>query len=430
MATIYIDPTVAGTGTGTLGDPFQSWASVTWTAGNVYLQKLGTEFSGTIAPSGSGTAGARIVIGAYDQTTGAQVYVGGIRPVVFGTADLDAVNLGRTGSRSYFDIVNMSLAGGTGSSVAGIHGLGATETTARYNNVINCRVTAQNGSGINARGVGWQVINSELVNCQIDGVIIAGSDLLIERCTITGNDVGLVNGDGIQILAAGSCGVSVIRKNYIEQSLSSPKQGIIFQAASGSALIEDNEIHGGGQNAIAMQVPGGIVRRNKIYNATNGISVLVADVLVSANYVSESETGVIFTVSDATGALIYGNTFANISSRGVYNVSAASGATATIKNNAFVSCAGHGVLAQAGADLTYGHNAYFLCGTDNSGGTSLGNNVTTNPLLTSDYKPTQSSPLVAAGTHLGYRRDIEGKQRQNPPCIGAYDAAPMRTPLA
>jgi len=54
----------------------------------------------------------------------------------------------------------------------------------------------------------------------------------------------------------------------------------------------------------------------------------------------------------------------------------------------------------------------------------------TDPLLTADYKPTATSPLLAAGTHLGYRRDIDGKQRRNPPCIGAYDAAPMRTPLA
>jgi len=77
--------------------------------------------------------------------------------------------------------------------------------------------------------------------------------------------------------------------------------------------------------------------------------------------------------------------------------------------------------------ITNNHNAY----TGALSGVSAGaNDVTTDPLVTSDYKPTQSSPLVAAGTHLGYRRDIEGKQRQNPPCIGAYDAAPMRAPLA
>jgi len=61
-------------------------------------------------------------------------------------------------------------------------------------------------------------------------------------------------------------------------------------------------------------------------------------------------------------------------------------------------------------------------------GTGAAATVTADPRLTSDYKPTATSPLLAAGTHLGYRRDIEGKQRQNPPCIGAYDAATLRTP--
>lgn len=51
--------------------------------------------------------------------------------------------------------------------------------------------------------------------------------------------------------------------------------------------------------------------------------------------------------------------------------------------------------------------------------------VSGDPLLT-DYKPTASSPLLGAGTHLGYTRDIERKQRPNPPSIGAYDAATLR----
>lgn len=53
------------------------------------------------------------------------------------------------------------------------------------------------------------------------------------------------------------------------------------------------------------------------------------------------------------------------------------------------------------------------------------NVVAGDPLLASNYAPTPSSPLIGAGTHLGYRRDLDKKQRQNPPCIGAYDAATM-----
>jgi len=54
--------------------------------------------------------------------------------------------------------------------------------------------------------------------------------------------------------------------------------------------------------------------------------------------------------------------------------------------------------------------------------------VTADPLLTDSYKPRPGSPLLGAGTHLGYTRDIDRKQRPNPPAIGAYDVATMRTP--
>lgn len=67
MATFYIDPGVASGGDGSEGSPYNSWASVTWTAGNSYLQKAGTSISETITPSSSGTATSRITIGRYGQ---------------------------------------------------------------------------------------------------------------------------------------------------------------------------------------------------------------------------------------------------------------------------------------------------------------------------------------------------------------------------
>lgn len=48
------------------------------------------------------------------------------------------------------------------------------------------------------------------------------------------------------------------------------------------------------------------------------------------------------------------------------------------------------------------------------------------PLLDTNYRPLPGSPLIGAGTHLGYRRDFDGKQRQNPPSIGAFDVARVK----
>jgi hypothetical protein len=39
--------------------------------------------------------------------------------------------------------------------------------------------------------------------------------------------------------------------------------------------------------------------------------------------------------------------------------------------------------------------------------------------------PFDGSPLFGAGVNIGTQRDITGKQRPNPPSIGAYDRARM-----
>lgn len=65
MATIYVDPSAATAGDGTLARPFQSWISVTWVAGNTYLQKRNTTYSGVFRLSASGTRFQRITVGAY-----------------------------------------------------------------------------------------------------------------------------------------------------------------------------------------------------------------------------------------------------------------------------------------------------------------------------------------------------------------------------
>jgi hypothetical protein len=56
-------------------------------------------------------------------------------------------------------------------------------------------------------------------------------------------------------------------------------------------------------------------------------------------------------------------------------------------------------------------------------------NITDDPQLTDAYRPRAGSPLLGAGTHLGYTRDIAGVQRPNPPSIGAFDAATLREPV-
>lgn len=70
MATIYVDPSAAAPGNGTLSSPFRSWTSVTWAPGNTYLQKRGTTYTGVFRLSASGTSLQRITVAAYARADG------------------------------------------------------------------------------------------------------------------------------------------------------------------------------------------------------------------------------------------------------------------------------------------------------------------------------------------------------------------------
>ncbi len=50
------------------------------------------------------------------------------------------------------------------------------------------------------------------------------------------------------------------------------------------------------------------------------------------------------------------------------------------------------------------------------------------PLLSPSYHPLPGSPLISAGTHLGYQSDLSGALRHNPPTIGALE--PLRSRAA
>lgn len=92
---------------------------------------------------------------------------------------------------------------------------------------------------------------------------------------------------------------------------------------------------------------------------------------------------------------------------------------------------GHGVALKTRTGNTRTNNAFWQCTKNvesNADTTTLSDGtgaVIATPLLSSSYRPQVGSPLLGTGTHLGYRRDLDKKQRQNPPCIGAYDAATM-----
>ena len=71
MPTFYVDPSAAGPGDGSLANPFTSWTDVTWAPGNTYLQKRGTTYAGVFRLAAGGTRLARITVGAWHRSDGA-----------------------------------------------------------------------------------------------------------------------------------------------------------------------------------------------------------------------------------------------------------------------------------------------------------------------------------------------------------------------
>lgn len=90
--------------------------------------------------------------------------------------------------------------------------------------------------------------------------------------------------------------------------------------------------------------------------------------------------------------------------------------TFTESHNAF-----YGQTVQAIGD----GNGTFL--SPGSGTSPAASDLLSDPRLDDNYRPRFDSPLLGAGTHLGYVRDLDGKQRPRSPSIGAYDLAYLRT---
>lgn len=141
----------------------------------------------------------------------------------------------------------------------------------------------------------------------------------------------------------------------------------------------------------------------------------------------------IYTGATEANLKIRNNTFiANGVATCFYDISESTAAAATgveVVNNSF---SGAATALKTRAAVTRNNNAYWLCTINGQVNTSTASlsagagDVTTNPSLTTAGLPLPSSPLIGAGTHLGYTRDAGGKQRANPPSIGAYDVATLR----
>jgi len=213
MATFYIDPTAAGAGTGTIGDPFQSWASVTWAAGNSYLQKCGTTFLGGVTVGASGTVGNPITIGKYVAVS-AGVINPGDNPKITNTSGVGLTSAGR-------DYVNISDITATGCSSDGMNLRGS-----------NCNFTDLLSYSNTAKGINFNLA-------------VSWSNTVFTRCVSRDNGTEAIG----SITTSGAATISDI--SFIDckgmNSGGSLKSGLYMEISAGSTTVLSNITVTGGE---------------------------------------------------------------------------------------------------------------------------------------------------------------------------------------
>jgi parallel beta-helix repeat protein len=129
MTTYYIDPSAAVNGSGTAASPFNSWGSVTWAAGNTYLQKRNTTYIGTVTVGASGTsATAQIWLGSYYNSDGSDDTTQPLPKIVASGNGISVT------FRNWVNVQNLDVTS-TGASTSGIALAATNDCTVKNNNV-------------------------------------------------------------------------------------------------------------------------------------------------------------------------------------------------------------------------------------------------------------------------------------------------------
>ena len=457
MAVVYINPNAAPGGSGaSLVDALDEWPTTGWTAGNQYVQLAGTTYTGSIAPNASGSSGSRILIGVCDHS-GAVVFNGSAVAYVNSGVDQDCINLARSGSRSYFDVIGLSLTQGGRSGATKyhcIHARAALETTTRSIYVQHVEMQGSGGAAMTGRGVDYRILNCDIHDFDDDGLKLETANTEVAHCRIyrpiaieSGGDA---DSDCIEIKsqAGNDLGWAWVHHCYLENlQVGNAKQVVIFQDAtqtegSGRFVLEKCELIGGGGASIYTNMGGTVIRRNTVTTLSPVISVRGTGHLMTANVIAQCKF--VTQLNESSASLtVRNNTIIQAKERLVSIGSAVTGSTVVYRNNVALSI-GTGDAADrlhsipAGNTLTAGGNAYSgtLPATNYLGtlydtiaeyqaASSQDAGAFTGDLqATTTGRPLPGSPLLTGGADLGYIRDIRGFQSRKH--IGAYGPARLR----
>jgi hypothetical protein len=477
MADFYIDPTNPNVGDGSIGNPFRSWASVTWGPNNRYFQKRGTTFFGQIVASQFG-----YTIGAYG--------VGANPRISFTGATQGAIYLSET---NIVTLENFDVICSPDLTNAGIIALFQNNNSGRTFNIKNCNVyfgaiaftQYQLGAGVGSDRTLVTIDGCKVYDSPDHGIAVAGKLVaLIKNCktfrcgqkidrygislysitdSVAFNEWTLVSGTiysytpTLASFDPGCTGTiyqistaSLASDTYgafLTQNTATPTTPSVGQFGFSGGVIYVNlgvantlfpqiwfcvdEVIGDiincevyFQRNLAVEgvaIAGDnaaklVIRGCKAYNSQGpGYQIHRSrNAIVSGNFADTCQLGI--RSVGTSGVSILNNTFVNMQTHGIL---AESGNTNNIISNNLIVNAPIGISAPASAICTT--NAIINCPTPTTGGVTPTGTVTTLTNMANNYIPKATSSLAGAGTNRGFLRDCKGNSFNIPPSIGAYE---------
>lgn len=326
--TVFVNPSAASNGAGTLIDPRNTWTGVDWSSDNDFAQIAEFPLVSTaltaINPTVSGTATNKKTLRSYDPLTGDPTTK---KAVIVGGNSSSRNGIGFADNVAYWNVRHFDISD-VGEFNVNSHGITssinpANNAQASFITIENCRIhdlrnvdAASNirALGINLRGRGNIVRNNELFRIPIDAIFFHGQDILIE-----GNKIWDTNwfpnipaADCIQ--GANDISGAVIKNNYLDGKKNEGKQTVILQNTNPTRSI--------------IQFYG-----NTVIGGSSSVQNLYTDAptVIWNNYFVDG----LFSIRTTASCVITGNIFNNFNSLAQHFAVWSEGGDCIIVNNTF-----------------------------------------------------------------------------------------------
>lgn len=441
MATIYIDPTFGTGGDGTLANPYNSWASVTWTNGNTYLQKENTIFIGSIIVGAS-----TVTLGTYLAANGAQTENKNLQACI----NANGAQLGVHNNfvkRDDVTINNLRITNCRHASAPiavyanNSGGLRWIVKNCTIDDVITTSTPTGSSAGIKLFSDNAKILNNVIYNISDDGILVEGDNIEIAYNRIYNISVGGTFGDNIQVacgvISANDCWV---HHNYCDHTNVDSKQCIILSTGAGGiarGIVENNicfGFKGVTHKTMYSDSPDSIFRKNIIYDGWWGAQMAngATGAVFESNVVVMSQVNVVSSESvrglmlSANNQKAYNNTIICLDkTKLAFGIEQQNYTGVVISNNISVGWM-YGIRVHSSNPATESYNCVYNNETnvvnESLVSQSLGTGtVAVDPQLTSIYTLKTTSPLIEQGLFTTNKKDANNVLRNNPPTIGAYE---------